>query len=120
MSLSGLLAFQLFVGFVIGAWARPWLDSVGARIRIAGIRRQNAKYAADAGKLKGRILVVGDLVIDEDGDAHLGYGWGFDCSNGTIPSRVDPKRGLLICGYTSEELKEIYHRQDEYVDRARE
>lgn len=108
------------VGLVLGAQMRPFMDSVGARIRIAGIRRQNAKYAADAGKLKGRILVVGDLVIDEDGDAHLGYGWGFDCSNGAIPQRIDPERGLLICGYTGKELQEIFHRQDEYVDRSRE
>lgn len=90
-------------------------------IRIWQIRRQNGrvfdKLMAERMALKGKILKVGNIEVLPTGQLYLDDGWGFDCSNGCIPSRIGKDGTYYFCGYSRKELIEIHARRDEYVNR---
>lgn len=112
----------LWESVVKRAILRPWAE-LRAVIDIYRIRRQHrtqlARDMAILEKLKAKIVSIGELEQFPDGTIRLHGAWQFDCSNGTIPSRVDAKGIPYYCGYSDKELLEIWKRRDEYVTRPK-
>lgn len=107
--------------------ARPYLrgpaNELLAVINIWRIRRQARtqleRDMATIAALKAKILSVGEIEQLPGGSIRLHGDWQFDCSNGTIPHRVDAKGTPYYCGYSDKELVEIWKRRDEFAPRDR-
>lgn len=113
------MALVFWEGLIRPALLRPFAEFRSA-MEIVRIRRQNRALIEREQKrlegLKATVVSVGDMTMI-NGVVDIGQGWEFDCRGEVPVHRVDAKGTYRYCGYSRDDLIEIYKRRDEFANR---